>query len=58
MKIKDLTSFEELTVPEASKVIGGAANLHMGCPIPDPPPPPPMPPMPPMPPIPVIPCKS
>ena len=42
MKIKDLTNFEELTVPEASKVIGGAAN-YISCPIPDPPPPPPRP---------------
>ena len=43
MQIRDLTNFEELTVPEASKVVGGSANKNAGCPIPDPPPRPPRP---------------
>ena len=40
MEIKDLTNFEELTVPEASKVIGG---LCIGGDAGTPPPPPPRP---------------
>ncbi len=60
MQIRDLTNFEELTVPEAANVTGGKMKTQWyfygplpAHALPDLPPPPPPPPAPPAPPLPL-----